>query len=119
MKHKIVISGELPDLNTIIASAKQHYGQYAKLKRDNTKLVAWAAKKLPNMKRIKLTLHWYCKDKRKDKDNTAVGVKFILDGLVEAGIIADDGWKQVDSFGHEFYVDKHNPRVEVEIEEVS
>ena len=116
--HKITIPGELPDLNTIIEVAKQHYGQYAKLKKENTESVAWIAKKLPTMERIKLTCRWYCKDKRKDKDGIATGIKFILDGLVEAGIIANDGWKQIDSFGHEFYVDKQKPRVEVMIEEV-
>ena len=116
--HKITIPGELPDLNTIIEVAKQHYGNYSRMKRVNTETVTWVAKKLPVMTRIRLTCRWYCKDRKKDKDNISVGIKFILDGLVEAGIIANDGWKQVDSFGHEFYVDKQKPRVEVIIEEM-
>lgn len=70
------------------------------------------------MKRIDLDITWYCKNKRKDKDNIAAGIKFILDGLVKAGTIENDGWKQVNNFSHSFKVDKDNPRVEVEIKEV-
>lgn len=115
---KIVIPGELADLNKIIEKSKTHYGQYCKEKKHNTNVVAWLAKKLPKMERIYLNISWYCKDKRKDKDNIAFGLKFILDGLVEAGTIANDGWKQIDGFHHEFYVDSKNPRIEVEITEV-
>ena len=116
--HKIIICGELPNLNEIIASAKSHYGSYSSLKKVYTQKVVWLSKKLPKMTRINLTCNWYCKNEKKDKDNIAVGIKFILDGLVEGGIIENDGWKQINDFSHKFYVDKTNPRVEVEIEEV-
>ncbi|WP_069649655.1 RusA family crossover junction endodeoxyribonuclease [Caloranaerobacter ferrireducens] len=116
---KIVIPGELPDLNQIIEAAKSHYGQYSKLKKQNTNIVAWAAKGKGRYKKIDLIITWYCKDRRKDKDNIAAGLKFILDGLVKAGVIENDGWKQINDFTHRFKVDKKNPRIEVEIKEVS
>lgn len=81
-------------------------------------MVAWLAKGKGKFEKIDLDITWICKDKRKDKDNIAAGIKFILDGLVVAGVIADDGWKQVNSFKHNFKVDKYNPRVEVKIREV-
>ena len=112
------IPGELPDLNQIIEAAKSHYGAYAKLKRTNTELVAWQAKQLPKMERVNVTCRWICKDKRKDKDNIMAGTKFILDGLVMAGKLENDGWKQIGDINHEFDVDKDNPRVEVELEVV-
>lgn len=58
---------------------------------------------------------WYCKDRRKDKDNVIAGQKFVFDGLQKAGIIEDDGWKQVGNISHEFKIDKKNPRVIIEI----
>lgn len=51
-------------------------------------------------------------------DNIAFAKKFILDALVKKGVLKDDGWKWVKGFTDEFFVDKKNPRVEVEMEEV-
>lgn len=116
--YKLIIPGELPDLNRIIAASKQHYGQYSKLKKENTEFVAWIAKKLPVLSKINLKITWYCKDKRKDKDNISVGIKFILDGLVKAKVIKNDGWNEIGDFEYRFCVDKKNPRIEVEITEV-
>ena len=82
-------------------------------------MVAWLAKGKGHFEKIDLDITWYCKNKKKDKDNIAAGIKFILDGLVMADAIEDDGWKQVNSFKHSFKVDKLNPRVEVRIREVS
>ena len=116
---KITIGGELPDLNTIIDKSKKHWAAYSKMKKTHTNRVAWVAKsELEPMKKIDLHFKWYCKNRRKDKDNIIVGQKFIIDGLVEAGILENDGWKQIGDIKHSFEVDKEEPRVEVEIKEV-
>ncbi|ENJ9655886.1 hypothetical protein AB2T14_003586 [Clostridium botulinum] len=115
---KIVIPGELPDLNKIIDVSKKHYMQYSNLKKSNTDLVAFIAKGKGKFKRIDLDIIWYCKNKRKDKDNIAAGIKFILDGLVKAKVIENDGWKEINNFTHKFEVDKRNPRIEVTLKEV-
>lgn len=117
--YKLIIPGELPDLNQIIDAAKSHYRVYSALKKENTDLVAYLVKKLPKIKRVDLEITWYCKDKRKDKDNITAGVKFILDGLVKAGVLDNDGWKQIGDINHSLEVDKHNPRIEVMLREVS
>lgn len=114
----IVIPGELPDLNTIIDVSKAHYIYYSDMKKEYTEMVAWLAKGKGQFERIDLNITWYCKNKKKDKDNIAAGIKFILDGLVMAGAIENDGWKQVNDFKHSFKVDKDNPRIEVKIMEV-
>lgn len=115
---KITIPGELPDMNQIIKASKMHYGAYAKLKKENTEKVVWLAKKLPKMERIDLSITWYCKNRRKDKDNiSGGGTKMILDGLVEAGVIKNDGWGEIGDISHSFKVDKLDPRIEVEIKE--
>lgn len=117
----IIIPGELPDLNQIIAETKGHWGNYSTLKKTNTQIVAYCAKQATKRryKKIDLDITWYCKDKRKDKDNIMAGTKFILDGLVMAGIIQNDGWAHVGQIKHTFDVDKQDPRVEVKITEVA
>lgn len=67
-----------------------------------------------------MTYRWYEPNRKRDKDNiAAVGRKIIQDALVEAGVIRNDGWNDIRGFSDEFYVDKNEPRIEVEIEEVN
>lgn len=113
MVSKMIIPGELPTMNEIIAASKRHHMQYSVMKRQYTGLVALHAKKLPKYEKVDLAITWYCKNMRKDKDNIASGVKFILDGLVEAGTIENDGWKEIGEIKHIFEVDKEKPRIEV------
>jgi len=117
----IVIPRELPDLNQIISASKDHWGSYSSLKKTNTQIVAYCTKQATKRKykKIDLDITWYCKDKRKDKDNIMAGTKFILDGLVQAGVIQNDGWANVGDIRHKFDVDKQDPRVEVRITEVA
>ena len=117
---KVVIEGELTDLNKFINAQRANRFGGAKVKKDNTQKCARAfapikAKKL----KLPITLHitWYCKDKRKDKDNVAFGKKFLLDGMIESGLLANDGWGEIAGFTDSFEIDKENPRIEVEIEE--
>ena len=118
MPIKIIIPGEMPGMNEIIKAAKSHYGQYSKMKKANTELVTWIAKKTPKKKRVFLDITWYCKNKKRDPDNIAAAVKFIWDGLVEAGVIKNDGWNENGGWANHFEVDKDNPRIEIIIKEV-
>ncbi|EJW14167.1 Holliday junction resolvase [Paenibacillus alvei] len=115
---KIEIEGELPSMNEIIDAAKSHWSKYKEMKEVNTSLVAWTAKKLPSVDRANYIITWWCKDQRRDKDNIMAGQKFIFDGLKEAGVIGNDGWRQIGDVTHRFEVDGINPRIEIEIDEV-
>lgn len=115
----IIIPGTLPAMNEIVAASKKHWSEYAEMKRTYTGLVAMVAGRLPPIQRSNLIITWYCKDKRRDKDNVMAGQKFIFDGLMAAGKLTNDGWKQIGEVTHRFEVDKQHPRVEVEIVEVS
>ena len=64
---------------------------------------------------INLKITWYCKNKRKDPDNVAFGVKFILDGMQQARMIENDGFNEIKEIHHYFAMDKDCPRVEIEI----
>ena len=118
-KTQIVIPGEFPTMNQVIAASKSHYGAYSKMKKKYTELVISHTVGMDTIGKADFVFTWYCKDKRKDPDNIAAGgTKMCLDGLVEAGVMEGDGWGQVNSLTHMFQVDKNFPRVEIEIFEV-
>ena len=114
---KLEIPGRLPGLNEIIAAAKSHYAKYSTEKKEYTEEVAWLAKKakLPRYEKSYLVITWYEPNSRRDPDNVMAGQKFILDGLVQAGVIPDDSQKYILGIYHRFMVDRKNPRIEVEI----
>ena len=115
---KLIIKGELTDLNTYINAERSNRFMGAKIKKDNTIKVYWACKE-QKLKKIKIPVDmnykWYCKNKRKDKDNISFARKFIQDGLILAGILENDGWENIYGFSDEFYIDAKNPRIEVNI----
>ena len=124
---EIVIPHELIDLNNYVNAERANRFQGAKLKKRYTRLCALAVKSAIKQglavtetdMPVDLHFTWYVPSKRKDKDNIAFGKKFILDGMLQAGLIENDGWKQIGNFTDTFVVDKENPRVVVEIEGVS
>lgn len=116
----LTIPGRLPGLNEIIDAAKlrgRNYKEYATMKDRNTQMVAWLAKKagLPKYEKAYLIITWYEPNRKRDPDNIMGGQKFILDGLVLAGIIPNDSQKYILGIYHRFMVDRKNPRIEVEI----
>jgi len=115
MTKKLVLPYVFPSLNTLFDSAKIHWARYYKLKKKLTKDVANSAKEqgftlsgFPS----DFIFTWYCKTKRRDPDNIASGAKIVFDGLVEAGIIENDGWNYVGDLTHRFRIDDYQ-RVEV------
>lgn len=117
---ELVIPGQLPALNEIIQASKTHWSQYSKLKKKYSDLIEdiTVIHRTPFFRELELDITYYCRDRRKDPDNIAAGKKFILDGLVAAGVIKDDGWKCVKGFNERWQVDKENPRVEVVLKDV-
>lgn len=113
------VPGELPTMNEIVAASKKHHMKYAAMKKEYTYLVQLCAINLPKVNLADFEIIWYCKNKRKDKDNIMSGQKFLFDGLVQAGVITNDGWSQIGDVSHVFKVDKRNPRVEVRIKELA
>jgi Holliday junction resolvase RusA-like endonuclease len=115
---KLVLLGELPSLNEYIQAERGNKFAAAKMKKLATESVAWECRtqKLecvthPAIIKIK----WYMKNKKKDIDNVSHAVKYILDGLVVAGILYNDNQEWVKGLQHEFHIDKKNPRIEVSI----
>ena len=70
-----------------------------------------------NPVRIKYT--FYEPNRKRDLDNIAgVAHKFIQDALVKCKVLDNDGWNNIVGFEDHFFIDKHNPRIEVVLEEV-
>jgi Holliday junction resolvase RusA-like endonuclease len=118
---RLTIPGELVDLNTYINAERSNRYAGAKIKQEMTDYITLLAKRLKAEIRmpVRITYRWYCKNKRKDKSNIAFAKKFIEDGLVNAGVLKNDGWNDIEGFNDRFYIDKANPRVEVEITELA
>lgn len=113
----IEIPGRLPGTNEIIDAAKNNKYKYSRMKSEWTHTIAWLAKKLPAYNRVDITITWYEPNEKRDPDNIMGGQKFILDGLVTAGVIQGDTQRYINSIKHLWGVDRENPRVEVQIEE--
>ncbi len=116
----LTIKGELTDLNTYIKALNGNRWSGNDVKQTETERVAYEARlaRLEPIEKypVRITYRWYSPDQRKDVDNVAFSKKFINDGLVVAGILENDSRKFIAGFTDEFFIDKHSPRVEVQIE---
>ena len=116
----LVIEGQLPNLNDYTKACRSHRQIGARMKKDAEKLIsAYIMQQLKGVHfdgAVKLSFRWYEPNKKRDLDNICFAKKFILDALVSNKIIVADGWKGVVGFTDHFFVDKENPRIEVDIQ---
>ncbi len=102
------IPGPLPGLNELIAAAKGQGGTgraYAALKKRWTREIAMRIKiaKVMPVAPARMVFLWVEKNKRRDPDNVAAGGrKLILDALVVAKVLKNDGWAEVQSWSDTF-----------------
>ena len=114
---RLIISGRLPDLNETIDVCRRDKYMAAREKKRCTEMVAWIARaaNIKRMSRVDLIVTWYEETRKRDPDNIHAGIKFILDGLVLAGVIKNDTQRYVGDVTHRVRLDRDNPRIEVEI----
>lgn len=116
---KFTIRGKLPGLNDYITAERANRYKGAEMKRQAEAVVLHAARSLGKWRpsgRVRMVYGWYEENQRRDKDNiSSFGRKVIQDALVKGGWLANDGWKNIEDFEDRFFVDKKNPRVEVQI----
>ena len=122
MKHTLIIQGQLPNLNDYTKACRSNKFAGAEMKKKAeryiTHYIKMQLKDVSIKGTVKLAFRWYEANKRRDLDNICFAKKFILDALVSNQIIFADSWKGVVGFTDEFFIDKQNPRIEVDIEEV-
>ena len=118
----LVIDGQLPNLNEYTRACRGNKFLGAKMKKNAeewiTLFIKQQLKDIHFEGTVELAFRWYEPNKKRDLDNICFAKKFILDALVSNSIIVADGWKGVIGFTDHFFVDKENPRIEVDIEKV-
>ena len=87
--------------------------EYTKYNRTNKYAGAEAKKK-----EQQYIITWIEENKRRDLDNICFAKKFILDALVEAGVLQDDNRKIVTNFTDSFEY-SNSSKVIVELEELN
>lgn len=118
---KLLIPGELPTLNEYVGAIARNRYVGGSMKRVHTDIVYYHCREQKLSvctKPVHITFKWFMKNKKKDIDNVAFAKKFILDGLVKAGVLYNDTQEWVTGFTDEFAIDKENPRVEVLVKEL-
>lgn len=119
MKKIVIPLKGLPTLNEHDKMNRANKFGGASMKKNATSLCATYVRKSMNEGfkfdelPVDLVFDWYLKDRRKDKDNVAFIKKYIFDGMVDAELIKNDGWKQIGNWKETFGVDKEFERVEI------
>ena len=111
---------KLHSLNEYITACRKNPQEGARIKRIDQTAIEWCIK---NQLRgihfkhpVSMIYRWYEPNKKRDKDNiSSYGRKVIQDALVKCHVIKNDGWSGIIGFSDEFYIDKKQPRIEVEI----
>jgi hypothetical protein len=109
----------LPDLNTYIDAERSNRYIAAKLKKDATEEVEFACISKRNIVnpncQYNVNIHWIVPTNKKDADNIFFGVKFILDGIVKAGVLNGDGRKNINNITHTIETIKNKYLINVQL----
>lgn len=125
---KFVIPGRLPCMNDLITTNRRNRYAGAKLKKDTQKQIEDVL--LPQIQlrstarygfsgKVAVIVRFYEPDKRRDEDNVLSGMKFIFDAMQGIGLIENDNQAHLHIAHAEVFVDKKNPRIEIELEQFS
>ena len=130
MEYHFTVPGTLPGLNDYLKAERKFTRRGGSahsvgndMKQENQMLICNAIrlklKRLKIQRPVHISYRFYEPNRRRDLDNIAgVAHKFIQDSLVRCGVLENDGWDQITGFSDAFFVDRHNPRIEVAIQEV-
>jgi len=111
------IKGNLTSLNKYINAERTNRFAAAKIKETETNIVTYSTMKYRNIINPDLLydfeIVWYTENNKEDADNIYFTKKYILDGLVTAKILSNDGRKNVRHINCKIFTDSKNPRIEV------
>jgi len=125
------LRGLLPGMNEFMDARRVSYREgkrgrfrdaYTSIKAKWTRDVAieCRAAGIRRVPRAFFEFHWRERNRRRNPDNVAAGGrKLILDGLVVAGVLDNDGWREIAGWRDLFTVDAKNPGVTVIIREMA
>jgi len=109
-----LLDDKMPGFNEVLDAAKSFgtrttkklANSYTGMKRNWMLRITDVLKKekIHPIETIYLSMLWLEPNKRRDPDNIASFIKFILDGLQAGGIIKNDGWAQVKGWENRFVI---------------
>lgn len=119
---KFTVYGRLPSLNNMISADRSNKHVGAKLKRESLEAVMWYIR-AAGLKRIDkpVVIHYrfYEENRLRDVGNIIAGAdKVIEDALVKCRILHNDGQSWVRQIDPWVDLDRKNPRIEIELEEI-
>jgi Holliday junction resolvase RusA-like endonuclease len=103
---------DIPGFNEILSAAKSvglikhnkmrnSYGTMKKLW-ERRLIESIKKNKIKKYESIKLRITWIENNRKRDPDNIAAFIKFILDALQKTGVIENDGWRQIKGWENSF-----------------
>ncbi|MCM1508278.1 MAG: RusA family crossover junction endodeoxyribonuclease [Ruminococcus flavefaciens] len=118
------IHAKLPSLNEVIGKNRSNKFAGNAYKKSTEKVILRYIEKALKTGELKpisepctVRIDWHEKTKRRDVDNIQSGQKFILDSLVNSGILPDDSRRYVTQIYHQIHdgdEDKVSVRIEAE-----
>ena len=122
--NSFIIKQKLPSLNDTLRYNRTNAYVGARFKHDIEENIGWSIRQaltsrtLHRVERpVIVKIRWHEKTQRRDVDNIQSSQKFILDALVNRGVLIDDSRKYVKQIHHEI-IDDVTDYVEVELIEV-
>ncbi len=119
LRQTLFLPYQFPSLNEFIDASRRNKFASGKMKKEWTDKVAWECKFqkiVPYQTPIALSFMWFEPSARRDPDNIIFAKKFILDGLVMAGVIPNDTQQWIRGFNSERWVIvKEKSRVGVQV----
>ena len=128
-EYKLILKGTLPGLNDYLRAERSFTRRGTKghscgndMKQECQLLIANAIrlqlKRLMIHNPVFIRYSFYEPNRKRDLDNIAgVAHKFVQDSLVKCGVLENDGWDNITGFSDQFFLDRHNPRIEIVIQE--
>jgi len=103
---QVTIPHRLVTLNEYILKERGNRFAAANIKKKQTELCASYFRGVEVDTPTGLHFHWVLGNKRLDPDNMAFAKKFILDGMIKAGVIANDNLDYITEFKDTFEIRK-------------
>ncbi len=117
--NKLFLNMPFISLNEYINAERSNKQHAAKIKKQQTNSVYYLTRsqrfKL-EPKKYDVIFTWFKPDRRKDNDNACFGKKFILDGIVKAGVLPSDNDRYIGDFKHIFIIDRSREYVSCIVE---
>lgn len=114
---QVIIPGTFKNLNNYTEEAGKGYHARNSMKKKDQRRIIQYLPKVRFKKPVYIRYVFYEPNRRRDKDNiSSYFHKIFQDACVQAGVLKNDGWKEIEGFSDEFHVDQKYPRIEIYME---